>query len=208
MFYFVKTPFWIPYLYRKRTWKVNTTDKIIYLTFDDGPHPSITPFVLELLEKFNAKATFFCIGDNVKKYPDVYKRIIDEGHAVGNHTMHHLNGWKTDDTAYLNDIAEAKNWIDSRLFRPPYGKITGFQQSQLCLPRFNLHTVMWTVLSGDFDNNIDKEQCLINVFRNTGPGSVVVFHDSEKAKEKMEFALPQVLDYFSKRGFRFEKITL
>ena len=154
MFYFVKTPGWLKRLYKQCTWSIPVHEKIIYLSFDDGPHPAITPFVLDELKKYNAKASFFCIGKNVLAYPDVYKRIIDEGHAVGNHSFNHLNGWETNDAAYLDDIAEAKKYIDSYLFRPPYGRIRRFQLSQLSAKRFNLKTIMWTVLSGDFDDKI------------------------------------------------------
>ena len=138
MFYLVKSSWWIRNLYRQCVWKINTKEKIIYLSFDDGPHPVITPFILDELNKYNAKASFFCIGKNVVLYPDVYKRIIEEGHAVGNHSFTHLNGWKTKDKIYLNDIAEAKKYIDANLYRPPYGRIKSFQLKQLSLPRFSL----------------------------------------------------------------------
>jgi hypothetical protein len=179
----------------------------MYLSFDDGPHPVITNFVLDELKKYNAKATFFCIGDNVVKYPEVYKRIIDEGHAVGNHTHNHLNGWKTADKKYLDNIDAAKKFIDSDLFRPPYGRITRFQLSQLRLSKYKLKTIMWTLLSGDFDNKISKETCTNNVIVNAKEGAIVVFHDSEKANERVSYALPEVLKYFSNKGYLFEKIT-
>jgi peptidoglycan/xylan/chitin deacetylase (PgdA/CDA1 family) len=182
--------------------------KKIYLTFDDGPHPTITMNVLDLLKAYNAKATFFCIGNNVLKYPEVYKRVIDEGHTVGNHTFNHLNGWKTADELYLNDINKAKGYIDSNLFRPPYGRISRFQIQQLLKPKYQIKMVMWTVLSGDFDRDISAEKCLNNVLLSTKEGSIVVFHDSEKAAEKMLYALPKVLEQFSKKGFSFEKITV
>jgi peptidoglycan/xylan/chitin deacetylase (PgdA/CDA1 family) len=183
-------------------------EKVIYLSFDDGPHPSITPFILDELKKFQAKASFFCIGKNVLAYPDVYKRIIEEGHAVGNHSFNHLNGWKTGNAIYLNDIAEAKKYIDSNLFRPPYGRISRFQLRQLSLNPFRLKTVMWTVLSGDFDEELTPELCLNNVLLNSGPGSIIVFHDSEKANSRMRYALKGTLKYFSREGFRFEKVIL
>lgn len=205
--YFVKTPFWLEWLYKSCTWRIRTDDKKIYLSFDDGPHPVITAFVLDELKQYNAKATFFCIGDNVSKYPDMYRRIIDEGHAVGNHTFNHLNGWKTADKDYLDNISRAKDYIDSDLFRPPYGRITKFQLSQLKKNRFRLKTIMWTVLSADFDPSITKETCRDNVLVNAGNGSIVVFHDSEKAQERMKFALTETLKYFSDKGFVFEKIT-
>ncbi len=184
------------------------TDKTLFLSFDDGPHPVITPFVLDELKKYNAKACFFCIAKNVIAYPDVYKRIIDEGHSVGNHGFNHLNGWKTDDAVYLDDIAEAKKYIDSNLFRPPYGRIGKFQLSQLSLPRFKLKTVMWSVLSGDFDEQLSQEKCLEYVLLHTKPGSIIVFHDSEKANERMRYALTGTLKYFNNLGYRFEKIQV
>ena len=208
MFYFVKTPGWIKKLYSRSTWFIPVNEKIIYLSFDDGPHPVITPFVLDELKKYNAKACFFCIGKNVLAYPEVYKRIIEEGHSVGNHSFNHLNGWKTNDALYLDDIAAAKKYIASNLYRPPYGRITRFQLKQLAMPRFNLKTVMWTVLSGDFDKDISPEKCLQNVIRKSEPGSIIVFHDSEKANSRMRYALSGTLEYFSKKSYRFEKIVL
>lgn len=208
MFYFVKTPRWFKYIYRNCIWNIPSKENSIYLTFDDGPHPLITGFVLDELKKYNAKATFFCIGKNVELYPEMFKRIIDEGHAIGNHTYNHLNGWKTADEDYLNDIENAKKIIDSNLFRPPYGRITRFQLSQLSKPRFKLKSVMWSVLSGDFDVELSKESCRDYVLMNAESGSIVVFHDSEKAYDRMRFALPEVLKYFSKKEFQFKKISL
>ena len=207
MFYFVATPFFIRKIFSDRIWSLTGNPNDIYLTFDDGPHPEITPFVLDELKKFNAKATFFCIGKNVELYPDVYSRIIEEGHTVANHTYSHMNGVKSKDEDYLADIYRAKKIIDSNLFRPPYGRITRFQQNCLKHPRYNLKTIMWSVLSGDFDKSISKEKCLKNVLSRTKKGSVVVFHDSEKAAEKMMYALPAVLKYFSDKGFSFDSIT-
>lgn len=183
-------------------------EKVIYLTFDDGPHPLVTPFVLEELKKYDARATFFCIGKNVLANPKIYKRILDEGHGVGNHSFSHLNGWKTRDATYLEDIGEARKYIDSNLFRPPYGKISRFQLRILSGRGFGFRTIMWTVLSGDFDNSLTPSQCLSNVIANTGKGSIIVFHDSEKAAIRMQYALPEVLKYFSERGYRFEKIKI
>jgi peptidoglycan/xylan/chitin deacetylase (PgdA/CDA1 family) len=207
LFYFVKSPFWLKKIYSDLFWEIPTPQKTIYLTFDDGPHPIITMQVLDVLKTYNAKATFFCIGNNVVKYREVYKRIIEDGHAVGNHTFNHLNGWKTDDEKYLNDINKAIVHIDSNLFRPPYGKISRFQIQQLLKPKYQMKMVMWTVLSGDFDRDISAEKCLNNVLLSTKEGSIIVFHDSEKAAEKMLYALPKVLEHFSKKGFSFEKIT-
>ncbi len=206
MFYFVKTPGWLQKLYKRCTWQIAGADKVLYITFDDGPHPVITPIVLDELKKYGARATFFCVGKNVLDYPQVYTRILDEGHAVGNHSFSHLNGWKTANGEYLADIAKAKKNIDSDLFRPPYGKATRFQQKVLSGKGFHLKIVMWTVLSGDFDPSITPVQCCRNVTRNAGNGSIVVFHDSEKANARMCYALPLVLKYFSDKGYRFEKI--
>ena len=206
MFYFIRTPWWLRNLYPRCTWQIPVEEKIMYLTFDDGPHPLITSFVLDELKKYDARATFFCIGKNVVKNPEVYKRILEEGHAVGNHSFSHLNGWKTKDADYLADITEAKKYIDSSLFRPPYGKISRFQLTVLSGGRFRFRTVMWTVLSGDFDTALSPGQCALHVTANARKGSIVVFHDSEKANPRMSYALPVVLKYFSEKGFRFESI--
>ncbi len=208
MFYFVKTPGWMKKLFKGRVWGITTAEKNIYLSFDDGPHPGVTGFVLDELKKYNAKATFFCIGKNVVAYPGVYKRIIEEGHAVGNHTYNHLNGWKTNDGLYLDNIALAKNYIDSNLYRPPYGRITSFQQRQLKGDKFKMTTIMWSILSGDFDISLSPEECLQNVVLNAKQGDIVVFHDSEKSKALVVHALPKVLGYFTDEGYRFEKIVL
>ena len=206
MFYFKLTPWWLRKIYGSCTWQMQEKDKVIYITFDDGPHPLITPFVLDELKKYDARATFFCVGKNVLNYPDVYKRILEEGHSVGNHSFSHLNGWKAKDATYLDDIAEAKKYIDSALFRPPYGRITRFQIKALSGKRFGLKTIMWTVLSGDFDPSISPAKCYGNVTANAGKGSIVVFHDSEKAYPRMSYSLPLVMNYFSEKGYRFGKI--
>ena len=205
--YLIKTPFWLRAFYPKCTWNIPSKEKVIYLSFDDGPHPEATPFVLDQLRKFNAKATFFCIGNNVLKHPNVYESILQEGHRVGNHTYDHLNGWKTETVQYLENIKDAASLIDSNLFRPPYGRITKKQiraiKSNPDLPQ---HIIMWDVLSGDFDLKIEGATCARNVIKNSVPGSIIVFHDSEKAWDSMSIALPLVLDHFSKLGFRFECI--
>jgi peptidoglycan/xylan/chitin deacetylase (PgdA/CDA1 family) len=205
MKYFVKTPWWLKKIYSSYTWSIPTKEKIIYLTFDDGPHPEITPFVLKELKNYNARATFFCIGKNVLAHPGIYKQILDEGHGVGNHTQNHLNGWKTSNDAYMKDIAEAANYIDSNLFRPPYGRITSFQAKHLgdAMRGTKAKVIMWDVLSADFDARITKERCLQFVILRALPGSIVVFHDSEKAFEKLHYALPKVLHHFSENGFKF-----
>ncbi|MEO6550602.1 MAG: polysaccharide deacetylase family protein [Ferruginibacter sp.] len=207
MLYLVKTPWWLRQFYSNCIWQMSVKEKIIYLTFDDGPHPYATPFVLETLKAYNAKATFFCIGKNVVQEPALYNDIITEGHAVGNHTFNHFNGWKTENSIYLNNICEAAKVINSPLFRPPYGKITQQQLKLIALSDYPLKTIMWTILSGDFDLSLRRERCLEHVLTKTGEGSIVVFHDSEKAYENMAFTLPRVLEYFSERGYRFETIS-
>ena len=206
MFYFIKTPKWLMRWYSNCIWEMPNQEKVIYLTFDDGPHPEATSFVLDTLKEYQAKASFFCIGKNVVAHPAIYQRIVAEGHAVGNHTFNHLNGWKTSDAMYMDNIAKAKQYIDSSLFRPPYGKITPFQLTLLSKANFKLTPVMWTVLSGDFDVNRTKESCLQNVLKSTSNGSIIVFHDSEKAFEKMNYTLPKMLEHFKQQGYRFEKI--
>ena len=207
MLYLVKTPWWLSKgIYPAYTWSMPAGQKKLYLSFDDGPHPVVTPFVLDTLKKYHAKASFFCIGKNVAAYPELYKRILLEGHAVGNHTQNHLNGWKTNDARYLSNITEAAQYIDSKLFRPPYGRITRFQARQV-QERLGLRVVMWSVLSGDFDTNLEPEKCCTNVQKHAADGSIIVFHDSEKAMPRMGYALPGVLEYFSTRGFGFDKIT-
>ncbi|MCC6288594.1 MAG: polysaccharide deacetylase family protein [Chitinophagaceae bacterium] len=207
MFYFAKTPWLLKKMYSAATWEMPDHEKVIYLTFDDGPHPEITPFVLGELKKFNAKATFFCIGNNVVKHRDTYTNIINEGHKIGNHTYNHLNGWKTDDKKYFKDITEAGKYIDSNLFRPPYGRISKLQLKYLT-ESFNMKVIMWSVLSGDFDQKITPETCLKNVVISTGSGSIIVFHDSEKAFKNMQYALPKTLAFFAEKDYRFDKINL
>jgi len=206
MFYFISTPWLIKKANPQCIWDIPSKEKKIYLTFDDGPEPVATSFVLSQLKAYNALATFFCIGKNVKLEPELYERILHEGHSVGNHTYSHLNGWKTDDQQYLQDIVQAKEIIDSELFRPPYGLITRFQQKLVQGKGIALKTVMWSVLSGDFDNRISGEDCYLNVAGNAQPGSIVVFHDSKKAFSKLQYALPRVLEYFSRQGYKFEKL--
>lgn len=187
------------------TWQIKTDEKVIYLTFDDGPHETATPFVLNILKKYNAKATFFCIGKNVQLHSEIYERIINEGHSVGNHTFNHLNGWEVNDENYLSDIANASSVIQSKLFRPPYGRIKKLQ-AKILQPNYNI--IMWSVLSGDFDVNLSPQKCLNNVIKNTAKGSIVVFHDSAKAMERLAFALPKTLEYFSEKGYVFKSITM
>jgi len=207
-YYLVKTPLLLKKIYSSYLWNVDTKEKILYLTFDDGPHPEITLFVLRQLKRYDALATFFCLGKNVVAYPEIFKQIHQEGHAVGNHTFNHLNGWKTSNDVYLKDIAEASKVIDSSLFRPCYGRITGFQAKNLksVMKGKEPTIVMWDVLSGDFDTACTPQQCLANVVFGSVPGSIIVFHDSEKAFPKLEYTLPRLLKYFSEKGYVFRSL--
>lgn len=185
-------------------------EKILYLTFDDGPVPGATEFVLHTLDRFGAKATFFCIGDNVKKHPDLFKKIIDEGHAIGNHTFNHLNGWKNRTTPYLENAMQchdemAKHLPSGRitkLFRPPYGRITRHQINVLD----NYQIIMWDVLSMDYNKKLAPHTCLFNTVSATRPGSIIVFHDSLKAEKNMAFTLPRFIEHFKERGYSFNSI--
>lgn len=199
----VKTPILAKRVFKKFSWYFNPESKNIYLTFDDGPTPEITDWVLETLDQFNAKATFFCTGRKVEKHPEIYQKILDKGHKTGNHTYSHLNGWKTKKEEYIHDVELAKELIDSVLFRPPYGKIKPSQQKLLLK---NYKIVLWDILSWDFDLKTNKEQCLNNVIEKTEGGNIVLFHDSEKAKESLYYALPKFLDRFTNKGYCFDSI--
>jgi len=205
---FSKTPALLTAIYPECLWKVKTTEKVLYLTFDDGPIPEVTPLVLDILTKWHAKATFFCIGKNIEANPEVFKQVVAGGHAVANHTYNHVNGWQTTEDAYYTDIRGCnetlrKQEVETSFFRPPYGKLKPSQYNYL---RTRHTIVMWDVLSYDFDLKVDKDTVLNNVLKNAEPGSIVVFHDSLKAKDKMLYALPLVLEHFSKQGFKFEAL--
>lgn len=206
--YFIKTPSWLRRLYTGYVWRIETQEREVFLTFDDGPHPHITPWVLQQLAAYDAQATFFCIGNNVERYPHVYREIIRQGHAVGNHTYHHLNGWKTEAGTYLKDVKKAAGLIDAPLFRPPYGRIKRNQAKGIAeaMKRESSRIIMWDVLSGDFDQNFSPEKCLDNVLRNICPGSIVVFHDSEKAFPNLKMILPEVLRKLKVDGFKCRPI--
>jgi len=204
--YLIKTPFWLKLIYKKCIWNKNRKEKVLYLTFDDGPHEIATHFALNELKRFNAKATFFCIGKNVALHPTIFEKIVEEGHSVGNHTNNHLNGWKCNNKEYIANMIEAKLKIGSNLFRPPYGRIKHSQINALQTLHADTKIIMWDVLSGDFDINLSKQKCLDNVLKNAQNGSIIVFHDSTKAWERMEFALPRVLEHFSKIGFEFKAL--
>ncbi len=205
--YFIKTPFWLRLIYRSCIWRKPNQDRVLYFSFDDGPHPEATPFVLEQLSKFDAKASFFCIGKNVQLYPEMYDAILAAGHVVGNHTQNHMNGWKNNTAHYISDIEDATKVIHSNLFRPPYGRISFAQIKALRLhPALPQQIVMWDVLSGDFDTTITGEQSAKNVIQHAGPGSIIVFHDSTKAMDRLQIALPKVLAHFSKLGYEFKAL--
>lgn len=214
MLYFVKTPLILKRLFSNLTWSITTNKKELYLTFDDGPTPQITEWVLEQLKLYNAKATFFCIGKNVEHHPDIFTKIITEGHSIGNHTQNHTNCWKTSKKTYLKDVDEAQQVINStinnqqsesvNLFRPPYGKITPKRAKQLLKKGYNI--IMWDVLSADFDTKISPEKCLENVIKNTKKGSIIVFHDSNKAYPNLQVVLPKTLEYFSNIGYQFKNL--
>jgi peptidoglycan/xylan/chitin deacetylase (PgdA/CDA1 family) len=200
----VKVRWWMKWLYPGVIWNFSRQEKVLYLTFDDGPVPEVTPRVLDILQQYNAVATFFSIGDNVRKHPDVFRQVKAAGHRTGNHSFHHYNSWKVSAAEYIHDVEKAAEVIESDLFRPPYGKLT---------PRTLLHlgkkyrVIMWDVISCDFDTKVSAEQVCQNVIGNAGPGSVVVFHDSLKAAPTMLEALPKVLDYFKKEGYVFRIIS-
>ena len=205
--YFIKTPWWVKKLYAQYTWSLPAANNEVYLTFDDGPHPQITPWVLDQLRAYNAKATFFCIGKNVVLYPEVYQQIIAEGHAVGNHTHNHLNGWKVSSDAYVQNIKEAAACIQSSLFRPPYGRMKRKHVASLNQAmNANVKVIMWDVLSADFDSATSKEQCAANVLKHVRAGSIVVFHDSEKAFTNLQYALPVVLQSLTERDVKFNAL--
>lgn len=218
-----KYPAILKLFYPGRITKINNS-QAIYLTFDDGPVPEATPWVLDMLKKYNAKATFFCIGDNVNKNPEIFRRITAEGHAIGNHTFHHLNGWKTSNSRYIKEARKVEetlsnfsdHLIDSKkdkqilqkpnypLFRPPYGKIKNKQAQQLTEMGYKL--VMWDVISGDYDQDFSAEKCYKNVIENAVPGSSIVFHDSKKAFKNLEIILPKILEYYSGKGLEFRTL--
>lgn len=193
----VTVPVWLRMFYPSLEWRVKGDSKNIYITFDDGPHPDITPKVLDILDQYNAKATFFCVADNVRKYPETYRQIIDRGHRTGNHSYHHINGWKTGNKAYFNDIEQASRLIKSNLFRPPYGKIS---PGQIVMLKKQYRIIMWSVLTYDFSRSVSPQVCLNNALRGLKPGAVIVFHDSGKAAENMLFALPEFLKRSREKG--------
>lgn len=206
MSYLAKSPFWLKWLYPQLIWHKNRRDKYVYITFDDGPIPVVTPFVLNTLKSYNAKATFFCIGDNVSKYPDLYQTILSNGHTVGNHTFNHLKGWSSSKEDYLLNIEKCASVVSSNLFRPPYGRITKAQIKGIQTQFPDYKIIMWDVLSGDFDPDITVEKCLNNVLTNVRNGSIIVFHDSIKAFPRLEHVLPIALRELQSQGYSFKML--
>jgi len=211
-FYWIKTNQLIKRIFNNYVWDIPNKENKIYLTFDDGPTPDVTEWTLSQLKKYNAKATFFCIGNNIEKHPDIYNSIIQEGHSIGNHTYNHLNGWKTKTEDYIynvnlctNQIQKSTNYlIKPAIFRPPYGKIKSEQVKKI--KELGYKIILWDVLSADFDSTISPEKCLENVISNIENGSIIVFHDSIKAKKNLEYALPKTLNFLTREGYNFGTI--
>lgn len=209
-----KTPLVVKKVFPNYIWEVPSDEKTLFLTFDDGPTPNITEWVLNTLNQYHAKATFFCIGDNIQKYPKIFQQIVNEGHNIGNHSNNHINGWKTKTKSYLENVLLAKEVISNQnlqssitnLFRPPYGQIKPKQGRKLMAMGYRI--VMWDVLSFDWDKTVSNQECLERVISKSKNGSIIVFHDSVKASNNMQFALPKVLEYYSRKGFSFKAIDL
>lgn len=206
--YLTKTPFLIKLLFPNWVWSFSAKKKELFLTFDDGPTPEVTDWVLQELKKHNAKATFFCIGKNIDQHPELFEQIKAQGHTVGNHTHNHFKSAEHSTKAYLENVANASRHFEGykpKLFRPPYGKL-GLKKS-IKLRSLGYKIIMWDVLSADFDTSISNLNCLNNVIKNTTNGSIIVFHDSLKASEKLQYVLPKILEYYSSKGYEFKSIT-
>lgn len=206
-----RTPFFLPWIYPDLVWRIPTDKNELFLTFDDGPVSGPTEFVLDTLKHYSIKSTFFCIGDNVRKHPEVFKRIIDEGHAIGNHTFNHLKGWSTPLDKYVENVSRCEQEFSIsnsqssiKLFRPPYGRITKNQVKALS----NYSIIMWDVLTADYQRSVSPTSCLRNSIAATRPGSIIVFHDSLKAEKNMAYALPRYIDHFLEKGFSFNVIKV
>ena len=193
-----------PYLLRKVypgvVWRMSKQEKKIYLTFDDGPVPGVTPAALSVLKQLNVKATFFCVGDNAEKHPGIYQQVIAEGHSIGNHTFHHVDGWNISSRNYLEEVNHCAEIVSSELFRPPYGRMRPSQRKAI---QRKYKIILWDVLTYDFEQSLSGEDCLELALKNSRNGSIVVFHDSEKAKERMLYALPEYIEEMRRRGFEF-----
>jgi peptidoglycan/xylan/chitin deacetylase (PgdA/CDA1 family) len=211
----VKTPLVAKKMFPNYIWDIATTNKELYLTFDDGPTPEITNWTLDTLKQYDAKATFFCIGSNIEKHPTIFENIIKDDHAIGNHTQNHIKGWTTKTKNYLKDVKEAQTIINSKtdnlqssivtLFRPPYGQIKPKQGRKLIALGHKI--IMWDVLSFDWEQDLSEEKCLENVVSKSKAGSIIVFHDSVKASKNMMYTLPKVLEVFSKKGYVFKSLS-
>jgi peptidoglycan/xylan/chitin deacetylase (PgdA/CDA1 family) len=210
MRFWIKTNRFIKWLFPKYIWEIPNANKEVYLTFDDGPTPEITAWTLNELQKHKAQATFFCIGNNIEKHPELFKRIVESGHAIGNHTFNHLKGWKTDLNTYLENTHLCQTQFDSHnfpfvnLFRPPYGKIKNSQANALY--KLGYKIIMWDIISQDYDKTVSEEMCVKNVIQHVKPGSIIVFHDSVKASQNLKYALPIVLKFLNENGFVCSKI--
>ncbi|MES2455530.1 MAG: polysaccharide deacetylase family protein [Bacteroidota bacterium] len=204
--YLIKSPLLLKWYYPSLTWHKSRKDQVIYLTFDDGPIPDVTTFVLKTLKSHNARATFFCIGDNIRKHPEIFESVKHAGHVIGNHTFNHLKGWVTPDEHYLSNFQQCQELTNTNLFRPPYGRIKKSQIKAIQAHHPSTRIIMWDVLSGDFDTELAPEQCLKNVIKHTSNGSIIVFHDSLKAFDRIKYALPKVLQHFTELGYRFESL--
>ena len=206
----IKTNRFVKTIFPKYVWDIPNHDKKVFLTFDDGPIPEVTEWTLAQLKKHNAKATFFCIGNNIEKHPEVFKKVIENGHAIGNHTFNHLKGWKTSLEDYIENTRLCHSQFtihhsSTNLFRPPYGKIKPSQSK--ALRKLGYKIIMWNIISMDFDQTISPEKCLDNVLKNIESGSIIVFHDSIKAWKNLEYVLPKTLEFLNEKGFVCEKIT-
>lgn|SRR5690554_3482394 len=211
----VKTPYLLKMLFPLRTWEGPGQQKKLYLTFDDGPIPEVTTWVLKTLEKYRAKGLFFCIGDNVRKHPEIFEKIISAGHGIGNHTFHHLKGWGCPSRDYLEDVLKAQREFkkynlrpsdDAPVFRPPYGKMTPKQARQLQKRGFKI--VMWDILTRDYRADLDPQEIFLGIKKHTRPGSILVFHDSLKSEKNLRVVLPKVLEYYTGKGFQFDLLRM
>jgi peptidoglycan/xylan/chitin deacetylase (PgdA/CDA1 family) len=202
--HFVRPIFILKYIYPEAIWREDKNKNNIYLTFDDGPIPEITPWILDCLKEKNVKASFFCVGENIKKHPEIFNRLLDEGHVVGNHTYNHLRGWNTENKDYFDNINQCQELTRTNLFRPPYGRASKSQMKELAK---DFKIVMWDVLTGDYDQEITPYECYKNCIDTTRNGSIIVFHDNIKAINNVKYALPKSIDYLIEQGYQFKTLV-